>query len=89
MNKYAIIFSGHGAYSSYMPEIFKKNNPIIKKTFDLASSCIKYNLWKGLNNNEISNQKNQKYLQPLLLTISVTLFKLWIKKKFSYSCSRT
>ncbi|WP_343152427.1 hypothetical protein [Buchnera aphidicola] len=86
MKKYAMIFSGQGLYSSYIPEIFKKNIGVIKNTFDLASSCIKYNLWNALNNNEISNKKNKEYLQPLLLTISVALFKLWIKKKFSYYC---
>ncbi|WP_343189304.1 ACP S-malonyltransferase [Buchnera aphidicola] len=76
---YALIFNGQEKIKlNFLKKIFNKNK-IIKKLFDETSEYIKYNIWKNIidNNNDIFIIKNN--IQPILLTISVAIFNIFIK----------
>ncbi|CAL4321710.1 acyltransferase domain-containing protein [Buchnera aphidicola] len=79
MTKFAMLFPGHGMQNFKIIKKLYNKHLIIKKTFSEASNHLNYNLWK------IFLKKNQKkiydyFSQLEILTISVSLYRLWKKK---------
>ncbi|BGI51465.1 MAG: ACP S-malonyltransferase [Buchnera aphidicola (Ceratovacuna japonica)] len=76
--KFSIIFPGQGKYNTQkLIKLYKYDNSI-KNIFEEASDIIKYNIWKNIYNTSIKKIKN-RYFQPIVVTISIAIYKLYIK----------
>ncbi|WP_343188062.1 acyltransferase domain-containing protein [Buchnera aphidicola (Ceratoglyphina bambusae)] len=73
---FAIIFPGQGNYNKKKIIKLYKSSIIIRKTFEKSSDIIKYNIWKNVQETSIEKIKN-RYLQPIIITISIAIYKLW------------
>lgn len=76
---FAMMFPGHGSHSLSMLINIAKNSPIIKETFSEASDILKYDLWKLILKGPLKELNQPRTIQPLLLTSSVAIFRLWKK----------
>ncbi|WP_343183891.1 acyltransferase domain-containing protein [Buchnera aphidicola (Ceratovacuna keduensis)] len=75
---FSIIFPGQSKYNkNKLIKLYKYDNSI-KNTFEEASEIIKYNIWKNIYKNSIEKIKN-RYFQPIIITISIAIYKLFIK----------
>ncbi|WP_343154617.1 acyltransferase domain-containing protein [Buchnera aphidicola (Pseudoregma panicola)] len=75
---FSIIFPGQSKYNkNRLMKLYKYDNSI-KNTFEKASEIIKYNIWKNIYENSIKKIKN-RYFQPIIITISIAIYKLFIK----------
>lgn len=74
-----MMFPGHGSKSLSMLINIAKFFPIIKKTFSEASDILKYDMWKDIEKNPLIELNDPKKIQPILLTSSVAIFRLWKK----------
>lgn len=72
-----MMFPGHGSYSLGMLINIAKNFPIITQTFYEASEILKYDLWKLILKESLKEVNQSSQIQPLLLTSSVAIFRLW------------
>ncbi|WP_343188940.1 ACP S-malonyltransferase [Buchnera aphidicola (Chaitoregma tattakana)] len=80
---FAIIFPGQYKYSIRKIVNLYKHNNIIKNIFEKASDIIKYDIYHNICNIPIEKIKN-RYLQPIIVTISIAIYKMW-KKNVIYT----
>ncbi|WP_343191798.1 acyltransferase domain-containing protein [Buchnera aphidicola] len=74
---FSIIFPGQNTYNKKkLKQLYKIK--LIKNIFEEASETINYNIWKNINKIPIKKIKN-RYLQPIIITISISIYKLWAK----------
>lgn len=79
MSKKAFLFAGQGAQKLGMARDLYDAYPIVKETFDTASSILGYDLRELIDNNE--EKLNQtRYTQPAILTTSVAIYRLLAEK---------
>lgn len=72
----AVVFPGQGSQSLGMLSSYRDNS-IVKDVFAEASEILHEDLWE-ITQTDSSNLLNQtEYTQPILLTASVALWKLW------------
>ena len=79
MTKFAFVFPGQGSQSLKMMDGFV-DSPIIKNTFDKASSAIDIDLWSMLKEESVDNINQTINTQPLLLTASYATYLAWLDK---------
>lgn len=73
-----MVFPGQGSQSTGMLSELEKKYPIIRETFDLASSILQYDLWKITQDEALADQLNQTYYtQPIILTADVAIYRCW------------
>ncbi|CAL4321634.1 ACP S-malonyltransferase [Buchnera aphidicola] len=72
----AMIFPGQNYQNVFALLLLSKKNRIIKKTFLEASEYLNENIWKYIEKPNHFFQKN-KYIQPFILTASVSIYRLW------------
>lgn len=73
-----MVFPGQGSQSTGMLNELEKQYPIIRETFDLASSILKYDLWEMTQDKTLASQLNQTdYTQPIMLTADVAIYRCW------------
>jgi len=73
-----MLFPGQGSqYTGMLSSFFKKNNSILTKTFDEASHYIQFNLLKIIQEGPNCKINESQYTQPIILTSSVALYRLW------------
>ncbi|WP_343190160.1 ACP S-malonyltransferase [Buchnera aphidicola (Mollitrichosiphum nigrofasciatum)] len=78
---YAIIFTGQGIINI---QHFKKiilNEKQVKYFFDRTSEKISFNIWSCIQNNIHKIFYYKKYIQPIIFTFSVAIYKIWMKYK--------
>jgi len=73
---FAFIFPGQGSQHLEMLADFK-NEPVIKQVFEEASETIAANLWQLCQEGPESRLNDTRWTQPVLLTASVALWRLW------------
>lgn len=74
--KIAMVFPGQGSQSVGMLSGFSNN--IIQQTFREASEILSYDLWDVAQNNAENKLNVTEITQPVLLTASVALWRLWL-----------
>jgi [acyl-carrier-protein] S-malonyltransferase len=76
-NKIAFVFPGQGSQQLGMLSSLARYFPEIKSTFEEASSCLGYDMWELAQEGPIEQLNQTVYTQPVLLTASVALWRLW------------
>lgn len=77
MTKFAIVFPGQGSQSVAMLSELSKQYPVVKQTFEQASSAIDVDLWQ-LSQQGPEQQLNQtEYTQPALLAAGIAVWRVW------------
>ncbi|WP_042860221.1 ACP S-malonyltransferase [Dickeya sp. NCPPB 3274] len=77
MTKFAMVFPGQGSQSVGMLAELAEKFPLIKETFDEASSVLGYDLWQLSQQGPAEELNKTWQTQPALLTASVALWRLW------------
>lgn len=77
MKKIAFVFPGQGAQKLRMLSQWKKKYPYIKNTFEEASSVLNYDMWSLIQDGPVKKLNITYYTQPVMLTTSVALYRLW------------
>jgi len=78
MNKnLAVVFPGQGSQSLKMLNEFFDLNQIIKETFAEASNVLDCDLWEIAQIDAADRINQTAYTQPLILTASIALWRLW------------
>ena len=81
MTKTAFLFAGQGAQKLGMASDLYEKYPIVRETFDQASSILDYNL-RDLIDKEEDKLNQTRYTQPAILTTSVAIYRLLQEKGF-------
>lgn len=79
-SKLAFVFPGQGSQSKGMLAELEQQNPIISSTFEEAQAVLGYDLWSLCQSDEDGQIDLTEITQPLLLTASVALWRLWLEK---------
>ncbi|QIZ50779.1 [acyl-carrier-protein] S-malonyltransferase [Dickeya zeae] len=77
MTKFAMVFPGQGSQSVGMLAELAEQFPLIKETFDEASSVLGYDLWQLSQQGPAEELNKTWQTQPTLLTASVALWRVW------------
>ncbi|QCI16019.1 ACP S-malonyltransferase [Buchnera aphidicola] len=78
MTLFAMLFPGQGSqYLGMLSSFFSEKNNIFKNTFDEASDCIKYDLFKLIKKGPEEKLNQSRYTQVIVLSSSVAIYRLW------------
>ena len=77
----AFVFSGQGSQKVGMLADMAAAFPVVQKTFAEASVVLGYDLWDLCQNGEQEQLNATETTQPLLLTSSVALWRVWNEKQ--------
>lgn len=72
-----MMFPGQGSQKRGMLAEIAKNYSLIKQTFEQSSNALGYDLWHIVQHGPDKDLNNTIHTQPILLTSSVALFRLW------------
>jgi [acyl-carrier-protein] S-malonyltransferase len=81
MTDLAFIFPGQGSQKIGMLAELAEQNPIIEKTFCEASEVLGYDMWQLIQQGEQEEINLTQRTQPILLTCSVAIWRLWSEKQ--------
>ncbi len=76
----AFVFSGQGSQTIGMLADMAAESALVTETFATASEVLGYDLWDLCQNGEQEQINQTETTQPLLLTSSVALWKIWNEK---------
>ncbi|MFT5580698.1 MAG: [acyl-carrier-protein] S-malonyltransferase [Paraglaciecola psychrophila] len=76
-NTLALVFPGQGSQKVGMLAEIAQAFPVIEQTFAEASEAIGYDMWDRVQNGEQELLNLTEHTQPLLLTASVALWRVW------------
>lgn len=76
-NRFACIFPGQGSQHVGMLSRTAIEFPDVRQTFDEASAVLGYDLWELAQTGPQEKQNLTERTQPLILTASVALWRLW------------
>ncbi|HSC74909.1 MAG TPA: ACP S-malonyltransferase [Pseudomonadales bacterium] len=79
-SRLAFVFSGQGSQKVGMLAEVGSLFPVVKNTFSEASEVLGYDLWDLCQNGEQEQLNLTETTQPLLLTSSVALWRVWQEK---------
>ncbi|MFP1951582.1 ACP S-malonyltransferase [Lonsdalea quercina] len=77
MTHFAMVFPGQGSQSVGMLAELAETNPIVKDTFDEASSVLGYDLWQLTQQGPAEELNKTWQTQPALLSASVATWRAW------------
>ncbi|OSN11722.1 malonyl CoA-acyl carrier protein transacylase [Lonsdalea iberica] len=77
MTHFAMVFPGQGSQSVGMLAELAETNPIVKDTFDEASSVLGYDLWELTQQGPAEELNKTWQTQPALLSASVAIWRAW------------
>jgi [acyl-carrier-protein] S-malonyltransferase len=81
MTNLAFVFPGQGSQKIGMLADLAEHNPIIEKTFSEASEVLGYDMWHLIQKGAQEDINLTERTQPILLTCSVAIWRLWNEKK--------
>lgn len=76
----AFLFPGQGSQTVGMLSQLAEKEPLITEFFEQASAIFGEDLWKVVQENPADSLNQTLYTQPILLTASVALYQLVLKK---------
>ncbi len=76
----AFVFPGQGSQKVGMLTEMAAANPIVEQTFAEASAVLGYDLWNLVHNGAQTDLNLTERTQPILLTASVALWRIWCEK---------
>lgn len=79
-NTLAFIFPGQGSQKVGMLADLAAENAIVEQTFEEASQALGYDMWDLVQNGEQEQLNLTEKTQPILLTSSVALWRVWESK---------
>ena len=77
MTKSAFLFPGQGSQKIGMLAELAAANPVVEQTFDEASEVLGYDSWTLVQSGEQEQINLTERTQPLLLTASIAIWRLW------------
>jgi [acyl-carrier-protein] S-malonyltransferase len=77
MKRVAMVFPGQGSQSVGMLHALAEQFPIIHHTFNEATQVLGYDLWEIVQNGPAERLNQTAVTQPVLLTASIALWRLW------------
>lgn len=77
--KFALVFPGQGSQSLGMMAGYG-GSPVIRATFDEASSALGRDLWQLANDGPAEAQSQTVNTQPLMLTADIAVYRFWLEK---------
>ena len=80
MTNLAFVFPGQGSQKIGMLADLAEHNPIIQKTFTEASDVLGYDMWHLIQQGAQEDINLTQRTQPILLTCSVAIWRLWNEK---------
>lgn len=80
MADFAFVFPGQGSQKIGMLADIARSNPIIQATFAQASTVLGYDLWALVQDGVQEDINLTEKTQPILLTASIALWRLWNEK---------
>ena len=81
MTDLAFVFPGQGSQKIGMLAELAEQNPIIEKTFSEASEVLGYDMWHLIQQGEQDEINLTQRTQPILLTCSLAIWRLWNEKQ--------
>ena len=81
MSNLAFVFPGQGSQKIGMLAELAEQNPIIQKTFNEASEVLGYDMWQLIQQGAQEEINLTQRTQPILLTCSVAIWRLWNQKQ--------
>lgn len=79
-SRLAFVFSGQGSQKVGMLAEVGSMFPVVRNTFADASDVLGYDLWNLCQNGEQEQLNSTEITQPLMLTASVALWRVWQEK---------
>ncbi|NHO65237.1 ACP S-malonyltransferase [Aestuariicella hydrocarbonica] len=76
----AFVFPGQGSQKVGMLAELAEQFPVIEETFSQASAVLGYDLWQLVQNGPQEELNLTERTQPMLLTASVALYRVWSDK---------
>lgn len=76
----AFVFPGQGSQKIGMLAELAEQYPVVQATFAEASEVLGYDLWNMVQNGEQADINLTERTQPLLLTASVAIWRIWSEK---------
>ncbi|MCB1686227.1 MAG: ACP S-malonyltransferase, partial [Pseudomonadales bacterium] len=77
MRKFGFVFPGQGSQKLGMLAELADHHPELTDTFSEASSVIGQDLWETCQHDTTNNLDQTEITQPVLLTASVAIWRLW------------
>lgn len=81
MSNLAFVFPGQGSQKIGMLAELAEQNLIIEKTFNEASEVLGYDMWQLIQQGAQEDINLTQRTQPILLTCSVAIWRLWNQKQ--------
>jgi [acyl-carrier-protein] S-malonyltransferase len=76
-NNLAFVFPGQGSQSVGMLANLAAGSPVIRATFDEASTTLGYDLWKLCSEGPIEELNETERTQPAMLVAGIATWRLW------------
>ena len=80
-NSLAFVFPGQGSQKIGMMAELAAEYPIVEQTFAEASAVLGYDLWQRVQTGEQAEINMTECTQPLLLTASVAVWRIWAQRQ--------
>jgi [acyl-carrier-protein] S-malonyltransferase len=74
---FAFVFPGQGSQSIGMLAALAQSDPVVRTTFDEASSVLGYDLWKLIQEGPKERLDSTECTQPAMLAAGVATWRLW------------
>ena len=81
INNLAFVFPGQGSQKIGMLAGMANQYPVVLETFASASEVLGYDLWDKIQNGTQEELNLTERTQPVLLTSSVALWRVWLEKQ--------
>lgn len=81
MTNFTFAFPGQGSQSVAMLAELAQSYPLVLETFKEASDVLGYDLWDLAQHGPAETLNQTDKTQPVLLTASVALWRIWVNKK--------
>ncbi|MCK4840343.1 MAG: ACP S-malonyltransferase [Methylococcales bacterium] len=74
------VFPGQGSQSLGMLSEMAESFPLIKQTFEQASDCLNFDLWKLVQQGPVEDLNQTHNTQPAMLTAGVAMWRVWCEQ---------
>jgi [acyl-carrier-protein] S-malonyltransferase len=80
-NNVAFVFPGQGSQSVGMLAKLAEDSPLVRTTFDEASSALGYDLWRLCSHGPAEDLNATERTQPAMLVAGMATWRLWQERK--------